>query len=92
MEKLDLSIEGKIHIIKSLGISPLLYAIEMKEINTSYVKRIMDILWSFLWNGKVKCIEKKFVYCLDLWWHRNGRHSHLNQSKKNSADLKKFEG
>ncbi len=35
----DMSLEGKIHLIESIGISSVLYAIEMKNIKTIFIFR-----------------------------------------------------
>ena len=53
-EHQDLSFEGKIHVIKSLALSTLLYALEMQVIEAKYIKDLNDILWEFLWSGKKK--------------------------------------
>ena len=47
-----LSLEGKVYVIKSVGIAQLMYAMEMKCISDSHKKKINDILWHFLWYGK----------------------------------------
>ena len=47
-----LSLEGKVYIIKSVGIAQLLYALDMKSISDSHKKKINEILWDFLWYGK----------------------------------------
>ena len=54
----DLSMEGKIHVIKSIGLSTLLYAIEMKEIKSSFVNEIVKLLWKFLWSGKRYTVKR----------------------------------
>ena len=59
----DLSFEGKIHIIKSIGISTIMYAIEMKHIEEPYIKEINKLLWNFLWSGK-KYMVKREICCL----------------------------
>ena len=47
-----LSLEGKIYVIKSVGIAQLMYALDMKCISEHHKKKINDILWDFLWYGK----------------------------------------
>ena len=56
----NLSFQGKTYLINNLGISSLLYALEMKHIDKSFLKTINDIIWTFLWSKKVK---KMFLYC-----------------------------
>ena len=48
----DLSLQGKTHIIRSVGISKILYALEMKMIDDKHVKQINQVIWKFLWSGK----------------------------------------
>ena len=43
----DLSLEGKVHVIKSLGISTILYALGMKGVSQR-----------FLWKGKRNMIKR----------------------------------
>ena len=47
-----LSLEGRTYIIKSVGISQLLYTLNLKTIEQSHKKEIENILWDFLWKGK----------------------------------------
>ena len=63
-EHRDLSFEGKIHVIKSLTLSTLLYALEMQVIEAKYIKDLNDILWEFLWSGKKKCQVSRKVCTL----------------------------
>ena len=44
----DLSFEGKIRMIKSLGISTIMYSIGKKHIGEPYIKEINNLLWNFL--------------------------------------------
>ena len=48
----DLSLQGKTHIIRSVGVSKVLYAMEMKLIDEKYIKQINQVIWKFLWSGK----------------------------------------
>ena len=48
----DLSLQGKTHIIRCVGISKVLYAIEMKLIDEKCVKQINQVIWKFLCSGK----------------------------------------
>ena len=58
----DLSFIGKTLLIRSIGISQILYAIEMKPINLDNVKRINSILFNFLWSGKKYRIKRDIVF------------------------------
>jgi exonuclease III len=55
----DLSFDGKVHLIKSIGLSSILYAIEMKTIKSVHIKLVNDILWNFLWSDKRYNIKKE---------------------------------
>ena len=59
----DLSLEGKTYVIKSVGIAQLMYALEMKCISESHKTKINDILWDFMWYGKILGLVKKYVKC-----------------------------
>ena len=48
----DLSMSGKIYIIKSIALSLVLYYMEMIVIDQKHLDRIRRIFWDFLWNGK----------------------------------------
>ena len=48
----DLSLQGKVHIIRSVGISKVLYALEMKTIDANSIKNLNNTIWRFLWSGK----------------------------------------
>ena len=58
----DLSLTGKTHIIRSVGISKLLYALEMKTIEDRHIKEINEILWDFLWSGKNPRFSRKICF------------------------------
>ena len=51
-QRRDLSLEGKAYIIKSIGVSKLLFALNLKTIENKHKKEIEDIFWNFLWKGK----------------------------------------
>jgi len=62
-EMRDLTYEGKILLIKSLGISVVGYEIQMKGMPLKYNKIIKDIFWSFLWKKKTPLVNRESV-CL----------------------------
>ena len=51
-QRRNLSLEGKIYILRSIGVSKLLYALNVKTIEESDKKEIEKIMWDFLWAGK----------------------------------------
>jgi len=48
----SLSVEGKILIVKSYGLSQLIYSLQMCEINDREITDIERIIFKFLWNKK----------------------------------------
>ena len=58
----DLSLTGKTHIIRSVGVSKLLYALEMKTIEDKHIKEINEIIWKFLWSGKNPRFSKSICF------------------------------
>ena len=61
----DLTLKGKVLIIKTFLISQIDYEIEMKSIPKNIVKEIDKILWNFLWNGKQPLVNKQTI-CLEV--------------------------
>ena len=55
----DPSLFGKFHIIKSIGMSMVMYASNMLNIEEKYLDRISRLNYSFLWNGKRPLIRKE---------------------------------
>ena len=55
----ELSFQGKVLVIRSLGLSTISYAIEMQVIDIKYVRQLNDILWEFLWSGKKYHVAKE---------------------------------
>ena len=60
----NLTCRGKTLIIKNVLLSLCGYEIVMKGIPDKYVKEINDIMWSFIWNGKINQINRN-VCCLE---------------------------
>ena len=57
----DLTYEGKVLLIKSLGISIVGYEIRIKGIDPVYLKELKSILFSFLWNNKQPLVNRNTV-------------------------------
>ena len=57
-----LSFQGKAHVIRSVGVSKLLYMLEMKTINDEYIKEINNLFWDFLWDGKNRKFSREICY------------------------------
>ena len=47
-----LSLEGKILIVKTFGLSQLIYSLQMCEIKQLDIKNVENIIFKFLWNNK----------------------------------------
>ena len=54
-----LTYDGKVLLIKALGISVANYEIQMRGIPEKYVKLLKEKLWSFLWDTKPGLIHKE---------------------------------
>ena len=63
----ELSFQGKVHVIRSLGLSTILYSIEMQTIDMKYVRQLNDILWEFLWSGKKYHVPKEICTLPQTW-------------------------
>ncbi len=61
--KRNLTIEGKIKIIKTFGISQTLYTMQNTVYEPEHLKEIEKIIFKFIWNGKDKI--KRSVLCKD---------------------------
>ena len=55
----DLSLFGKVHVIKSLGMSLVLYASNMLYLSDKNIERITKINYEFLWGGKRPLMKKE---------------------------------
>ena len=58
----DLSFEGKALLIKSLAISQLTYAMEMKCVDKNIIQRAEKIIFDFLWSGKKSSVNREICY------------------------------
>ena len=61
-QQYDLSFIGKIYVMKSIGLSQIMYYLEMTTIDMIHLRRISDLLWKFLWKGKHVRIAKNICY------------------------------
>ena len=58
----NLSMQGKVHIVKSLGLSKILYGSEMITVENEYIQTSMDMVWEYIWEGKKVYVPK--VVCM----------------------------
>ena len=54
----DLLFEGKVHLIKSTGISQLVYAMDMINIEDKFINEIDKIVWQFQWSEKKYTVKR----------------------------------
>ena len=57
----NLSLIGKIMIVKSLGISKFALVASLLHIPEDIIKRINTIIFSFIWNGKTDKVKRKIL-------------------------------
>ena len=55
----DLSYMGKVHILKSIGISVLLYGAEMTQMEDKYINEVKGIIWDFIWGRKTCYVNEE---------------------------------
>ena len=55
----DLSLTGKVLIIKALAMSQILYLANLLPFPDDKIKQVEDILYEFIWNGKIHKVKKK---------------------------------
>ena len=60
-KKRKLSLIGKINIVKTLGLSKLIYCSSLLTVSKSLIDRINKIIFSFIWEGKPPKIKKKTI-------------------------------
>ncbi len=58
----NLSYTGKVHIIKSIGLSNILYSSNMISSEDKHIKELEHILWTFLWDDKRISVPKDIVF------------------------------
>jgi len=57
-KKRNLTLMGKSYLIKSVGISALLYALEIQCAPENVIKEVNDIMWYFIWDGKPERVKR----------------------------------
>jgi exonuclease III len=55
----NLSLKGKVTVINSLALSPLLYAASVIHVPQQVIKEVKDMVNNFLWDGKIP----RIAYC-----------------------------
>ena len=54
----DLTLEGKVLLIKSLGILQVLYNMHVQVFSEDQLNTLSKLLYEFLWNGKIHFISR----------------------------------
>ena len=57
-----LSFEGKTLIVRSLAVSKIAYALEMITMKEEHIKKVIQIIFNFLWSGKNFKIKREICY------------------------------
>ena len=61
IQQLELTLIGKINIVKTLGLSKLIYCSSLLAVSKSLINRINKIIFSFICEGKPPKIKKKTI-------------------------------
>ncbi len=54
----NLTLMGKAYLLKSIGLSVLLYALEIQHAPLNVIKEVNTVMWSFIWNGKPERVKR----------------------------------
>ncbi len=75
-----LSIQGKITIIYTLALAPLIYVASIIDIPTNAITQINNIIQCFLWDGKTsKIAQSTLIQSIE---HGGLKHGHLEAKSK----------
>jgi hypothetical protein len=55
----NLTYTGKIHLVRSVGLSILQYAWDVKTIPDKFIKEIERAMWAFIWDGKPERVKRE---------------------------------
>ncbi len=58
-QKRNLTIQGKVHIIKSMALSTVTYAAGLKIIPEKSIREINKEIWKYLWDGKNESVSRE---------------------------------
>ena len=68
----NLTLMGKINIVKTLGLSKLINSASVLTMSRRTVERINRIIFNFIWDGKPAKIKKDNYYCRkEVWRFKN---------------------
>ena len=79
----DISIYGKINIVKTLALSKLVFICSVMETPKNFAKEVNNTVFDFIWKQKPPKIKKDNPYQEEIrWWSRNETFCSLRQSFK----------
>ena len=79
----NLSLQGKIHIINSVGLSNVYYGCEMVTIEKKHVDECMDLIWKYIWNKNHVYFKTDMYVTTSSRWFGVTKPTQYCQSKKN---------
>ena len=98
LEKRNLTLYGKINIVKTFGLSKLIYNSSVLVVPENLIKEIEKLIFSFIWDGKPAKIKKSTIigerkhgglkmtdFNTMIKAHQLHRHPHLNPSLQTSS-------
>ena len=69
-----LTLIGKINIVKTLGLSKLIYSASLLSIPKGLAEKINKIIFNFIWDNKPAKIKRKTIIAVKkMWWFKDGR-------------------
>ena len=81
-----LTLYGKINIVKTLGLSKLIFNASVLYIPHHYIEQINKITFNFIWDGKTAKIKRKTLIGEKKWRPKNGRFFYDVKSVENRFD------
>ncbi len=58
-QKRNLTMQGKVHVIKTMALSTVTYAGGLKVIPDNKLNEINKEIWKYLWQGKTECVSRE---------------------------------
>ena len=58
----ELSLKGRVYLLKSIGLSSMIYNIELQEIHSDVLNKFVKICFDFLWKKKRPLVRREICY------------------------------
>ena len=55
----ELSLKGRVYLLKSIGLSSMIYNIELQEIHSDVLNKFVKICFDFLWKKKRPLVRRE---------------------------------